>query len=80
MEVALYVDNGSGQQLVGVKQTARILGPGERLPPMTFDVPLSVYVSGEMMAVIDDDGTGTGRHNECDESNNAARWEAPVCE
>ena len=80
VDVALYVDNGAGQQLVGVKQTTRILGPGERLPPMTFDVPLAVYNSGAMVAVIDDDGTGSGRHNECDEGNNVARWDVPVCE
>ncbi|MEC8424050.1 MAG: VCBS repeat-containing protein, partial [Myxococcota bacterium] len=80
VHVSLYVDDGSGQRLVEVQRTPGILGPGERLPPMTFDVPLSVYASGEMVAVIDDYGSGMGLHNECDEANNSARWGVPVCE
>jgi hypothetical protein len=80
VEVALYADTGSGLTLIEVQPTPTTLDAGERLAPMTFVVPLAVYESGEMVAAIDDDGTGVGSHNECEEGNNEARWGDPVCE
>ena len=42
-------------------------------------MPLADFNAGDLIAVIDDDGTGAGSHNECDEANNEATWSEPVC-
>ena len=68
--VALYLDDGTAVTLLEWRQTAGVLDPGERLAPMIFEVPLATYSSGELVVTIDDDGTGVGAHNECDEDNN----------
>ncbi len=55
------------------------------LPPLTavagFEVPLRVEDIGTAgwEAVIDDDGTGTGRVEECDEANNVGAWTDVTC-
>ena len=80
VDVALYVDDGSTQTLISSMKTDGILDPGQRLAPMIFNVDVATYNSGEMVASIDDDGMGNSSHNECDESNNQARFNEPVCE
>ena len=79
VDVALYVDDGNSMTLLSVQPTPATLDPGKRLPPMVFQVPLASYVTGELVASIDDDGTGVGKHNECDEDNNQARFSESVC-
>ena len=78
--VALYLDDGTAVTLLEWRQTAGVLDPGERLAPMIFEVPLATYSSGELVVTIDDDGTGVGAHNECDEDNNTTRFSEGVCE
>ena len=79
VDIALYLDDGSTVTLLEVQQTDAVLDPGERLAPMIFAVDLDTYGSGELVASIDDDGTGVGEHNECEEGNNEDRWTEDVC-
>lgn len=73
--------DGGGRVLLGVARTTRVMLPGGsesvrvdwvNLPPDARGVPLRIEV------VVDDDGTGRGAANECDETNNRATL-APTC-
>lgn len=79
IDVALYSDDGSAVTLLEVQQTVSTINAGERLAPLTFTVSVEAFNAGDLLAVIDDDGTGAGSHNECDETNNEAFWTEPVC-
>ncbi|MBI4700976.1 MAG: VCBS repeat-containing protein [Deltaproteobacteria bacterium] len=81
IQVAFYrlVDPGPTRELLGVAKTTKVLLPGASepvavdwspLPPDARHVPVSFEV------VVDDDGTGAGVANECDESNNAGYFDA----
>lgn len=68
VHVAFYdADPRQGGALVGVTQTTKRLVPGD-----FEDVSLTVPVGSvrDLWVVADDDGTGHGRVNECDEENN----------
>ena len=66
--------------LIETQKTQTTINAGERIPPMTFTVDVATFNSGAIVAVIDDDGTGQGEHNECEEGNNTAEWTEAVCE
>ena len=79
VNVALYADNGATLTLLGVQSTSATIDAGERLPPLTFQVALGDIGSDGLVAIVDDDGSGLGSHNECDEENNMGMWNEPVC-
>ena len=74
IDVALYRDDAGVLTLLDVQPTPSNIDPGERLAPMTFTIDASDFGSNGIVAVVDDDGTGSGIHNECNESNNADTW------
>jgi hypothetical protein len=70
-----------GTTLVGVGRTRRVLLPGGSEPLRVDWSPLPAELVGvplEVDVVVDDDGTGAGTVNECDEANNTATI-FPIC-
>ena len=53
--------------------------PGDHLQPTAILIDIGVIQSGGLLFSYDDDGTGTGRYNECDETNNTVSWNEQVC-
>ena len=80
LSVALYADNGGIRTLLSTQSLGRIAYPGDLLAPLTFTIALSDIGSDGLVAVVDDDGTGAGSQNECDESNNTATWNEATCQ
>jgi hypothetical protein len=73
VDVAFY----DGEILLGVAQTTADLEPGE-FEEVTLEV--AAPFEGTVCVVADDDGTGEGRVNECDETNNSCCGEiSAVC-
>jgi uncharacterized repeat protein (TIGR01451 family) len=70
--VAFYTGNpAAGGELLGTLRIERRLLPGDFVDVRgDFELPLGA--SAEIRVVADDDGTGAGRENECDETNNLA--------
>ena len=79
IDVAIYADDGGALTLVDLQATSDTIDAGERLPPMTFLVGLEELGSDGLVVVVDDDGTGLGVHNECNEDDNTAVWNEDVC-
>ena len=79
IDVALYADDGGVLTLIDLQATSDTIDAGERLPPMTFLVGLEELGSDGLVVVVDDDGTGLGAHNECNEDDNSAVWNEDVC-
>lgn len=79
IDVALYADDGGVLTLIDLQATSDTIEAGERLPPMTFLVGLEELGSDGLVVVVDDDGTGLGAHNECNEDDNTAVWNEDVC-
>jgi hypothetical protein len=80
IDVALYADDGGTLTLLGVQSSTASIDAGERLAPMTFVIALGDIGPDGLVASADDDGTGAGAHNECEEANNTDAWNEPVCE
>jgi hypothetical protein len=80
--VAFYhVDSATTRTLIGVGRTRRVLLPGGSEPVRVDWSPLPaelVDATIQVEIVVDDDGTGHGVANECDETDNAATI-APLC-
>jgi hypothetical protein len=75
VDVAFYEGDPLGAHaLVAVVTTTRRLLPGEsELVEVTWTIPLDRREEGEIFSfyvVVDDDGTGSGDVNECNEDNN----------
>lgn len=74
--VAFYlVDGNGGRTLLGVERTSLVLLPGgSQTLRLTLDPLDEALRNTEIIIdiVVDDDGTGAGSSNECDETNNTA--------
>jgi hypothetical protein len=59
---------------LGTGTTTRMLlaGAGEWVEVVASDLPLDAMMQLRFYAVVDDDGSGSGSHSECDETNNAS--------
>ena len=79
IDVALYADDGGVLTLVDVQATTATIEAGERLPPMIFLLGLDELGADGFVVMVDDDGTGFGAHNECNEDNNSAAWNEDAC-
>jgi hypothetical protein len=80
IDVALYADDGGSLTLLDVLPSTATIDAGERLAPMTFVISVADIGADGLVASADDDGTGAGAHNECEEANNTAAWNETVCE
>lgn len=79
LPVSLYAVSGTTRTLLATTTVGREIFPGERIAPFTFTIDRNDVGSNGLVVVADDDGTGTGTQNECDENNNDAYWNEPVC-
>jgi uncharacterized repeat protein (TIGR01451 family) len=72
LAVAVYLgDPAAGGALVGTLAVDSRLAPGEFVDLAgSFELPFGT--AAELFVVADDDGTGSGRERECDETNNVA--------
>jgi hypothetical protein len=79
--VAFYRRDAAGEVLLGVVATPRDLLPGgEVMITLRVAVPVELRaVLSDFVARADDDGSGAGLHNECNEGNNAAVLERSGC-
>lgn len=75
--VALYASDGSDLRLVGV-QTVPPIRRGWALDAITFSVPVDGVGTAGLVAIADDDGSGVGTVEECDQHADAVRWDG-VC-
>ena len=77
--VALYAVDGSTTTLLDTTTTTDRCEPGDQLASILFSVDVADVGADGLMVVVDDDGTGAGEQNECDETNNSATWDALTC-
>jgi hypothetical protein len=70
LSVALYAIEGGAEILLGVQTLPDILPTGRSSDALIFEITKGDLGSDGLMIRVDDDGTGTGTQNECDESNN----------
>jgi len=80
--VAAYLLEDTGPRWVGVGRTTEPIVPGgTAVARIVIESPPSDPVrTFDFEVVVDDDGTGTGEHNECDESNNRGRIDGVACQ
>ncbi len=78
VNVALYGDVGGAEALVEVQQISGVQY-GYETPGGIFELSPDQWGDG-IRIVVDDDGTGTGLIDECDEGNNAVELPGPICE
>ena len=74
VNVTLYhVQSGGTRAALATVQTTTTIDPGQS-ETVTFDVPRPAGVGNnqsiDLVVVVDDDGSGNGAINECDEMNN----------
>lgn len=70
LSVALYAMEGEAEILLGVQTLPDVLPSGRSADALIFEIIKGDLGSDGLMIRVDDDGTGTGTQNECDESNN----------
>jgi len=81
IQVALYARAGGNDTLLGVESTSDAVASGMTSEAIEFVVDAGdVAGATGLVAVADDDGTGTGVLGECVESNNAWLEEGGWCE
>ncbi len=78
VQAALYSLDGDTETLVGV-QAANGVQYGSEAPGGIFELTLDQWGDG-IRIVVDDDGTGVGAVDECDETNNVQEILGPICE
>jgi hypothetical protein len=78
VSISVYAVDGGVETLL---QTQMFGGPGYGEQRSAGDITVDATTWGELIRiVVDDDGTGTGTIDECDETNNALELPAPSCE
>jgi hypothetical protein len=69
LNVAFY-NAGAGGSLLGVVQTTQNLAPGQ-WQDVALELPAQLTAPTTVLVVADDDGSGVGKENECNEGNNS---------
>jgi hypothetical protein len=77
VSVAVYRIEGDMESLLSV-QTVEDLQYGYQKPGTTLNLAPDEWGDG-IRLVVDDDGTGVGTVDECDEANNGLEIPAPIC-
>ncbi len=74
--VAVYAEQLDGSRsLVHVLEVGEVVPSGFSVPGVTLELAMTDLPTGTLILVADDDGTGTGAIEECDEDNNELRLE-----
>jgi Putative metal-binding motif/FG-GAP-like repeat len=79
VDVAIYAWDGTTGTWLASTQTTRALLPGERSAPLTVSLSRSDMGTAGLQVVVDDDGSGLGATDECDETNNGIVWNETSC-
>jgi hypothetical protein len=77
--MALYSQKGEDSPVLLATLQGTALSSGEAGPLQVIDVQAAALSGASLVLVADDDGTGTGRVEECNEDNNRAVLEGPFC-
>ena len=81
IDLALYKTVNGTDRLVDTMNLSGALNAGWSTGAAVFEVPMGDLANASSIwLVVDDDGTGTGSHNECSELNNGFIWGGPFCE
>lgn len=79
LPVAFYEETAEGRELLGTSSIDVLLHPAQRAEArLEWKGPPRINPA-RVVAVADDDGTGEGRHKECDETNNESVLLEVVC-
>ena len=79
--LALYATVNGADQLVATATIAGGLDAGWTSETVVFEVDANDLVgASSLWMVVDDDGTGTGMHDECSEMNNGVIFGGPFCD
>ena len=74
--VAVYAEQLDGSRiLLHVLEVSEMVPSGFSVPGVTLELAMTDIPTGTLILVADDDGTGTGVIQECDEENNELRLE-----
>ncbi|MFT5681318.1 MAG: hypothetical protein ACI8RZ_002224 [Myxococcota bacterium] len=68
--VSLFQVGGGSPVLIESQQLSSTIAAGRSTDSILFTLTADQVGSGNLLVIIDDDGTGVGVQNECDESNN----------
>ena len=79
VSVSLYSDSGGVRTLIATQIAPGILASGWSTDSLLFSFTADQLGTDGLVAVVDDDGTGTSAQDECVESDNAVVWALPVC-
>ncbi len=77
--VALYAANGGVYSDLDAISLGSPLLPGERSAPILFTIDQVDVGADGLRVVVDDDGSGAGLMQECDELDNSEDWDEPIC-
>ncbi len=80
IELALYAVSGTTRTLLDTLVTTETVATGVLTAPYSFTVDTADAGTDGFELVVDDDGTGAGQVNECDESDNTSSWDALTCD
>jgi outer membrane protein assembly factor BamB len=79
--MALYAEDGDGRTLLDAQQTTAATASGMTSEAFVFAVNAEdIEGAKKLVAVADDNGSGTGTVSECEEVNNEAILKQPFCE
>lgn len=76
LAVSLYRDDGVFLSSVS---TTESIASGTASAGIEFTVNAAAVGAHGLVAVVDDDGTGSGSLGECDEADNSGLWSTPLC-
>ncbi len=79
IQVALYAVGGTAEDLLLVQTLTDSLPSGQSTDALLFEITQDMMGADGIMVRVDDDGTGLGAQNECDESNNEDRYAESPC-
>ena len=77
--VSLYAVDGATETLIEARQLPGIVPAGQALDSILFTLPFSQVGADGVLVRVDDDGTGTGIQNECNEANNQEAYSDRPC-
>ncbi len=72
--VSLYAENGGARTLLATTTVVGSIPSGMTSEAIVFEIALAEARADSLVVVVDDDGTGAGMHEECDEDDNEAAW------